>query len=445
MKSMHTEELFQFINACPTAFHVVSSMKSLLDEAGYRQLLEGKAWELREGGRYYVIRNGSSLIAFRIPVGGFKGFQIMASHSDAPCLKIKENPEIMAENAYVKLNVEKYGGMICSTWFDRPLSVAGRIVVRTAEGIRSKLVDIDRDLLMIPSLAIHMNREANDGYKIHAQKDMLPLFEMCGEGGCDTKTFMDVVAQEAKVSKEDILGSDLYVYNRMPGTIWGANAEFMSSSKLDDLECAYASLKGFLTSETGESIPVHCVYDNEEVGSQTRQGAASTFLSDTLYRIQKALVGDRTEYLRALSSSLMLSADNAHAVHPNYPEKACPTNRPVMNQGIVIKFSGNQRYTSDGVSAGMFRSICQAAGVPVQVFVNHSDIAGGSTLGNISGTQVAVKCVDIGLAQLAMHSAYETGGVKDLEYLIRAAKMFYESSVVETGYEEYRIKIIKNQ
>ena len=444
MKSMYAEELFRFIKACPTAFHVVDSMKSLLDVAGYRQLLEGEAWELNEGGRYYVIRNGSSLIAFRVPVGGFRGFQIMASHSDTPCLKIKENPEMTAENVYVKLNVEKYGGMICSTWFDRPLSVAGRIIVRTAEGITSKLVNIDRDLLMIPSLAIHMNREANDGYKIHAQKDMMPLFGMCSESDHDAKTFMDVVAQEAKVSKEDILGSDLYVYNRIAGTVWGVNGEFMSSSKLDDLECAYASLKGFLTSETGESIPVHCVYDNEEVGSQTRQGAASTFLADTLYRIQESLGGGKAEYLRALSSSLMLSADNAHAVHPNYPEKACPTNRPVMNQGIVIKFSGNQRYTSDGVSAGMFRSISRAAGVPVQVFVNHSDIAGGSTLGNISGTQVAVKCVDIGLAQLAMHSAYETGGVKDLEYLIRVAKMFFESSVEETGYEEYRIKITKN-
>lgn len=443
MKSMHTEELFQFIKECPTAFHVVDSMKRLLDEAGYSQLLEYDDWELKMGGKYYVIRNGSSLIAFRIPVGGFYGFQIMASHSDTPCLKIKENPEMTTENVYVKLNVEKYGGMICSTWFDRPLSVAGRIVVRTAEGIRSKLVNIDRDLLMIPSLAIHMNRETNDGYKIHAQKDMLPLLGMYDDSDTNSKTFMDMVAQEAKVIKEDILGSDLYVYNRMSGTVWGANDEFMSSSKLDDLECAYASLKGFLASEDGESIPVHCVYDNEEVGSQTRQGAASTFLADTLYRIIEALGGGKAEYLGRLSSSLMLSADNAHAVHPNYPEKACPTNRPVMNQGIVIKFSGNQRYTSDGVSAGMFRSICRAAGVPVQVFANHSDIAGGSTLGNISGTQVAVKCVDIGLAQLAMHSAYETGGVKDLEYLIRAAKTFFESSVEEIGYEEYRIKITK--
>lgn len=437
MEKRYTESLFQFIQAGTTPFHVVEQMKGFLDKEGYVQLLESEAWQLREGGKYYVIRNGSSLIAFRIPTKAYVGFQIMASHSDAPCLKIKESPE-MKEGAYVKLNVEKYGGLLCASWFDRPLSVAGRLLVKEKGCLVSKLVDLDRDLLMIPGLAIHMNREANEGYRYNVQKDLLPLFGMSGESdtGCD---FMALMAQKAGVEKEAVLGNDLYVYNRMPGTVWGANGEFMSIGRLDDLECVFASMKGFFMAKAGRSVPVHCVYDNEEVGSMTKQGAASTFLADTLVRINEAVGRGASEYRRSLACTLMLSADNAHALHPNYPEKACPGNRPVMNQGIVVKFSGNQRYTSDGVSAAMFRQICERAGVPVQVFTNRSDIAGGSTLGNISGTQVAVNCVDIGVAQLAMHSSYETAGVKDLEYLIDAAKEFYGSSVQECGYNMYRV------
>ncbi|MDO4311637.1 MAG: M18 family aminopeptidase [Eubacteriales bacterium] len=441
MEHTFTDSLFRFIESGPTPFHAVDSMKRTLDRKGYRQLLEGESWELSEGGKYYVIRNGSSLIAFRIPTASLRGFQIMASHSDAPCLKIKENPELRSENAYVKLNVEKYGGMLCASWFDRPLSVAGRVMVRTEDGIAAKLVNVKRDLLMIPSLAIHMNREANEGYRYNAQKDLLPLYGLSSENGQKPEDLMEMIAREAGI-KEEILGSDLYVYNRMAGTVWGANREFMSIGKLDDLECAFASMKGFLKAEERERIPVHCVYDNEEVGSATKQGAASTFLADTLIRINEALGGNDGSYRRALASSLMLSADNAHAVHPNYPEKSCPGNRPLINGGIVIKFSGNQKYTSDAVSAGMFRKICEAAAVPTQVFTNRSDMAGGSTLGNISGTQVAVNCVDIGLPQLAMHSSYETAGVEDLGYLIRAAKAFYESSIEETGYGEYRISAV---
>lgn len=435
----YTENLFQFIESSPTPFHAIDTMKRSLDKKGYRQLLESEDWKLQQGGRYYVIRNGSSLIAFRIPAAYLKGFQIMASHSDAPCLKLKENPEIKSENTYVKLNVEKYGGMLCSTWFDRPLSVAGRLVVRTDHGAAARLVNVKRDLLILPSLAIHMNREANEGYKYNVQKDMLPVYGLESEDAQNPGSFMDMIAREAGVRRQDILGSDLYVYNRMPGSVWGANREFMSIGKLDDLECAFSSMQGFLMARDGDSVPVHCVFDNEEVGSSTKQGAASTFLADTLIRINQGLGGDTVSYRRALASSLMLSADNAHAVHPNYPEKACPTNRPLINQGIVIKFSGNQKYTSDGVSAGLFRSLCERAEVPTQVFANRSDLLGGSTLGNISGTQVAVNCVDIGLPQLAMHSSYETAGVKDLGYLIRAAKIFYEASVEEIGYGEYRI------
>lgn len=426
----YTEGLFRFIEKSPTPFHVIDNMKQELEEQGYKQLLEREEWKLEHGGKYYVIRNGSAMVAFRVPEGTFGGFQIVASHSDAPCLKLKENPELWSEQAYVRLNVEKYGGMICSTWFDRPLSVAGRLLVKSEEGVTVKLVQIDKDLLMLPSLAIHMNRDINTGYDYHAQKDMLPLYGMGIKG--EKESFMDRIAREADVKKEDILGSDLYVYNRMQGSVWGSEDEFISIGKLDDLECVYSSMTSFLSAEEQDRIPVHCVYDNEEVGSSTRQGAASTFLADTLERIQEALGGSASDYRRMIAGSMMLSADNAHAVHPNYTEKACPSNRPLLNQGVVIKFSGNQRYTSDGVSAAVFRSICEKAGVPTQVFTNHSDIAGGSTLGNISALQVPVPCVDIGLPQLAMHSSYETAGVRDLEYMITAMRSFYEASVEET-------------
>ena len=425
----YTEGLFRFIEKSPTPFHVIDNMKQELAEQGYKQLLEREEWKLEQGGKYYVIRNGSAMVAFRVPKGTFGGFQIVASHSDAPCLKIKENPELWSEQAYVRLNVEKYGGMICSTWFDRPLSVAGRLLVKSEEGVTVKLVQIDKDLLMLPSLAIHMNRDINTGYDYHAQKDMLPLYGMGTKG--EKERFMDRIAREADVKEEDILGSDLYVYNRMPGSVWGSEDEFISIGKLDDLECVYSSMTSFLSAEEHDRIPVHCVYDNEEVGSSTRQGAASTFLADTLERIQEALGGSASDYRRLIAGSMMLSADNAHAVHPNYPEKACPSNRPLVNQGVVIKFSGNQRYTSDGVTAAVFRCICEKAGVPTQVFTNHSDIAGGSTLGNISALQVPVPCVDIGLPQLAMHSSYETAGVKDLEYMITAMKGFYEAATEE--------------
>ena len=422
-----TEELIAFIENSPSVFHAVDNMRRMLDKEGYVQLLEGNRWELKEGGCYYVIRNSYSLIAFRIPGRDYRGFQIMASHSDSPTFRIKENPEIETEGSYVKLNVEKYGGMLCAPWFDRPLSVAGRLVIKEENRLVTKLVSVDKDLLLIPSLAIHMNREANDGYKYNPQKDMLPLYGMDGAKG----SFMKQVALAAGVEETAVIGSDLFLYSRMKGSVWGADEEFISSGKLDDLQCAYASLRGFLEAGTGESVPVYCVFDNEGVGSSTRQGAASTFLQDTLLRIQERLGKTEGDYRRALASSFMISADNAHGVHPNYPEKACPTNRPKLNGGIVIKYSANQRYTTDGVSAALLKEILDGAGIPWQVFVNRSDLPGGSTLGNISLNQVSVKCADIGLAQLAMHSPYETAGVKDTEYLIRAAKEFFETSVLE--------------
>lgn len=434
------EKLFTFIEESPSQYHAINTMRERLEEAGYEQLLESEVWNLKAGGKYYVIRSGSSIIAFRIPEEDYRGFQIVASHSDSPSFKIKTNPEMNVEDHYVKLNVEKYGGMLCAPWFDRPLSVAGRLVVKENGKLVTKLVNVDRDLLLIPNLAIHMNREANKGYDYNIQKDMLPLYG-CGEA---KGSFLKQIAEAANVEEEAILASDLFLYNRMKGSIWGADEEFISSPKLDDLQCAFSSMEAFLQSEKhgateneGSSIPVHCVFDNEEVGSGTKQGAASTFLADTLLRINCAMGRDEAGYRQSIANSFMLSADNAHGVHPNHADKACPTNRPYPGNGVVIKYSANQKYTTDAVSAAVFEEICHKANVPYQVYVNRSDILGGSTLGNISATQVPVNTVDIGLAQLAMHSPYETGSIKDTDYMIRAMKTFFESSLRQTedGYE----------
>ena len=327
--------------------------------------------------------------------------------------------------------------MLCATWMDRPLSIAGRVLVKEGNTFVSKLLSFDKDLVLIPNVAIHMNRDVNNGMKYNNQVDLLPLFSA---GECAENDYYELIADALGTTRENIFGCDLYLYNRMAPSIWGAKEEFISSPKLDDLQCAFASLQAFLEADGGESIPVHCVYDNEEVGSGTKQGAGSTFLLDTLLRINEGLGRSPGQYRQALASSFMLSADNAHGVHPNYPEKACPTNRPYLNEGIVIKYSANQKYTTDGMAAAVFTQICERAGVPVQKFLNRSDILGGSTLGNISGTQVALNSVDIGLAQLAMHSPYETGGIKDTDYLIAAAKEFFRTSVVEIGSGEYRVK-----
>ena len=415
------KELIQFIEKSPTCFQAVATMKEILEQEGYSELKERDKWNLEKGGHYFVTRNDSALIAFAIPQEGLKGFRIMASHSDSPSFKIKDNPEMAVENKYVKLNVERYGGMLCAPWFDRPLSVAGRVVVKENDTFVTKLVDVDRDLLMIPNLAIHMSRQANEGYQYSAQKDMLPLY---GEIAAKD-TFMETIAQAAGVKAEDILGHDLFLYNRQKGCIWGAQEEFLSIGRLDDLQCAFASLKGFLGGEKKEYAAVHCVLDNEEVGSSTKQGAASTFLYDVLVRMVRGLGMDYEDYLRALADSFIISTDNGHALHPNYTEKADPVNRPVLNQGIVIKYSGNQKYCTDAVSAAMFKDLCSQAEVPYQTFTNNSDIPGGSTLGNISNTKVALNSVDIGLPQLAMHSPYETVGVKDTYYLVEAAKKLF--------------------
>lgn len=416
-----TEKLLDFIEKSPTAFQAVDEMQKRLTENGFEVLSEKEYWKLIPGGKYLVTRNNSALIAFCIPEKESRVFHIMASHSDSPSFKIKENPEIKVDNSYVKLNVEKYGGMLMAPWFDRPLSVAGRVIIRRNGGLKEKLINIKRDLVMIPNLAIHMNREANNGVSYNPQKDLQPLFAV----GNTDRTLLEIIAEQTGVKKEDIISHDLFLYNRMPGTIWGADKEFVSSARLDDLQCAFASMEGLLRAQNHESIAVHCVMDNEEVGSGTKQGAASTFLKDTLLRINMGLGRTYEEYLMTLAGSFMVSADNAHALHPNYTDKTDPTNHPVLNKGIVIKFNANQKYCTDAVSAAIFKELCTKAGVPYQTFVNCSDIAGGSTLGNISNTQVPMNTVDIGLPQLAMHSLYETAGVKDTEYLVRAAEELF--------------------
>lgn len=423
MKKNISQQLLEFIENSPTCFHAVQAMTDILSAEGFTELKENQKWHIGNGGRYFVTRNGSSLIAFTVPVQEMKGMHIIASHSDSPSFKIKENPELESEGHYIRLNVEGYGGMIRAPWFDRPLSVAGRVIVKDKAqgGFRSILVDIGRDLVMIPNLAIHMDRQINDSCKYNIQKDMLPIYGDLSAKG----TFMKLIADTAGVPEEEILGHDLFLYNRQKGTVWGASGEFLSCSRLDDLQCAFASLKGFLAGKRQEYLAVHCVLDNEEVGSGTKQGAASTFLYDTLTRIHTSLGLSQEDYLIHLADSFMISADNAHAVHPAHTDKADPANRPYINGGIVIKFSASQKYCTDGVSAAIFRDLCQRAGVPVQTFVNRSDMAGGSTLGNISNTQVALNTVDIGLPQLAMHSPYETAGVKDTGYLIRAAEEFF--------------------
>ena len=420
-----TEGLLQFIQKSPSTYHVIENLRESLEQAGFVLLKEQDAWELRPGMGYMVIRNESSLLAFRLPEGEMKGFHIVAAHSDSPTFKIKEEAEIIAEDSYVKLNVEKYGGMILSTWLDRPLSVAGRIAVKGGQGgVVTRLVDIDQDLLVIPNLAIHMERDMNRGVEYNPQTDMSPLMalktEEYGKGSLTA-----VAAEAAGVHQKDILGYDLFLYVREPGRILGADGEFILSPKLDDLQCVYAALQAFRKSRPEKYGNVLAVFDNEEVGSGTAQGADSTFLEDVLYRIGESMGKSRGDYLRWIAESFLVSADNAHGVHPNHPEKADPTNRPRLNGGVVIKYHGSRKYTTDAVSAARMKLLCERAGVPFQTYANRSDIAGGTTLGNISNAHVSLSSVDIGLAQLAMHSSVETAGSRDTAYARLALEAFY--------------------
>lgn len=416
-----SRDLIHFIAKSPSTFHAVRGIKAALLYAGFTEIREEDTWQIEKGGKYVVTRNGSALMAFTVPQEGAEAFHITASHCDSPTFKIKEDPEI-ADGPYVKLNVEGYGGMIMSTWLDRPLSVAGRLLVTENGHLAEKLVAIDGTMLVITSVAIHMDRSVNQHKEWKVQKDMLPLYGMTG-----AKTpFMDVIAAAAKVKAEDILAHDLILYSRVPGTIWGEEREFISSPKLDDLQCAFACFRGFTQGQKEKYISVYALFDNEEVGSATSQGAGSTFLANTLERLARSLGYSYDETMAMIARSFMISADNAHSVHPNHPEYADPVNRPVINGGIVIKYSAAQKYATNAFSAAYFKKLCKDHDIPTQTFTNHSDNPGGSTLGNISNTVIAMPTVDIGLPQLAMHSSYETAGVKDTAYLVDAVTKFYE-------------------
>ena len=414
--------LKNYLDSAVSVYHAVESLQKVLDEAGYTCLSESETWRLVPGGKYYMTRSGTALMAFRVPQGNPKGFMLSASHSDRPCFKVKENGELKGN--YTRLAVERYGGMLIAPWLDRPLSIAGRVLVETENGVEVKLINIDRDLMMMPNVAIHMNRQANEGYKWNPAVDTLPLM-----GGKDAAGKLQTLVEEAAGGK--VLGHDLYLYIREKAKVWGLEEEYISSAALDDLACAWLCTQGFLKATESNSIPVLCVFDNEEVGSSSLQGADSDLLGLLLKRICDSL-GLPMENM--MSQSFMLSADNAHAIHPNHPEFADPNNAPVVNQGVVLKFNANQRYTTDGVSAAVFRKICGKVNVPVQTYCNRADLAGGSTLGNISLTHVSIQSADIGLPQLAMHSCYETAGVQDAIYMEEALAAFYSTTLeVQNG------------
>ena len=445
--------LLDFIRSSPSCYHAIDNIRRKLIEKGYIELSEGEDWSVEVGGKYFVTRNSSSIIAFRIPEHVVGGFMVVASHSDSPTFRVKPNPELSGPENYIRLNTERYGGMILDSWFDRPLSVAGRIMVRENGRIVEKLVSVDDDLLIIPHVAIHMLK-SNDGIVYNPAQDLVPLFGLAGPDEKPQGSLMKIVAEAAGVDLDNILSHDLFLVNRQSQSVWGCSKEFISSPKLDDLQCAFSAFEAFTDSESdnltnsSHSIPVMFVADNEEVGSATMQGAGSTFLADTLLRVTSALevCGAKCDcfgayctnsagnsiaaYRRMLASSMLLSADNAHAVHPNHPELADPTHRPRLNGGVVIKYNAAQLYTTDSYSSAIFLEMCKKVGVPTQMFCNRSDIRGGSTLGSISNTKVPLHAVDIGVAQLAMHSSYETCGAFDTGYMINSMKEFFSSSLL---------------
>ena len=416
-----TKLLADFLDASVSVYHAVAYLKDLLEREGYVNLPEQDEWKLAPGGKYYLTRGGSAVMAFRVPEEAPRGFLMSASHSDRPTFKMKENGELTG--AYTRLATEKYGGMLIAPWLDRPLSLAGRVLVQTEDGIRSKLINLDRDLLMIPNVAIHMNRKANDGYSWNPAVDTLALL-----GTNESAGKLSALLEEAAGGK--ILGHDLYLYIRQKASVWGVDEEFISSAALDDLECVWGCARGFLQAKPSRAIPMLCVFDSEEVGSNSVQGAASKLLEDTLSRICGSL---GLSLPRMLAQSFMVSADNAHAIHPNHPELADAANAPAMGGGVVLKFNAAQRYATDGFSSAVFRSVCAKADVPVQTFCNRADMPGGSTLGHISLNHVSVPTADIGLPQLAMHSCYETASTEDAISLEKAMAAYYGSWLEQEG------------
>lgn len=431
------KQFLNFIKKSPSSYHAVNTIVDSLKENGFNRLFENQIWQIEENSKYYVVRNDSSVIAFTIP-NKIKdlSLNIVATHTDSPTLKIKPNFQIELKDEYVTLNTDVYGGPIYSTWLDRPLSVCGKVMIKQGNEIRPYFINIDKNLLVIPNLAIHLDREINTGKKFDAQIDLLPLIS----NNKDQNTLLSIIAKEIGAEVTDIISHDLSLYVRDRGTILGANNEFIVAPQIDNLECTFASLTSFLDAKNDNKINIFSSFDHEEVGSRTKQGAASPFLKDVVTRIFSKLNKTNEEMLIALDNSLFISADNAHAHHPNHQGKSDPTNRPIMNKGIVIKYNANQSYATDLVSASLFKTLCNKAGVLFQDNTNRSDQRGGSTLGNISSSQMAVTMIDIGLPQLAMHSAMETAGVYDLEAMIKVIKEFYNSNIYKTDDNNYCIE-----
>ena len=428
MIASEVREMLSFIDGNPTAYHTTAAVRDILLKAGFAELLESRKWALEPGKDYFVCRNGSSIIAFRMgdQLENYS-FNVAAAHTDSPCFRIKENAEIHMGQNYTKLNTEGYGGMIMPTWLDRPLSVAGRILVRTENGIRSLLVHPDRALAVIPNLCIHFNHDLNNGMKYNPQVNLQPIF---GEAG---STLRDALAEEAGVKAEDIVDADLVLCTREKAERVGLKGEYFMSGRIDDLECAYATLYGFLQGRGEEAGrgDIWVMFDNEEVGSSSRQGAQGSLMSDVLARIEESLGVTKEQSIRARTNCLLLSADNGHAVHPNHPEKSDQKLPVNMGGGVILKYNARQTYTTSGLTGAAFTAICEKAGVPVQTFANRADVAGGSTLGNLLGRQILMPMVDIGVSQLAMHSAMETASCKDAEYLANACAAYYNTPIFQ--------------
>ena len=426
----YIKDLVDFMNKSVCNFWAVKTISEILEANGFSQLNPADAWTLKAGDRRYVVKNHSAIFAFVVGEGGAAdGFKIISAHSDSPGFRIKPNPEMVSDGGILKLNTEVYGGPILYTWFDRPLSIAGRVMLRSNDVLNpvTKLVKIGRPLLTIPHLAIHFNRSVNEGNKLSKQKDMLPVI-----GRIDSMIERDgyvlrLVANELGVDEQDILDCDLLLYDTTPACLVGVNDEFITSGRLDDLGMAHAAMTAFLESGEGSMTRVMAIFDNEETGSGTKQGAASPVLANILRRIVACQGGGEEDFLRAVARSFMVSADNAHGVHPNYAEKHDPTNHPVLGDGPVIKINANCKYMTDADSAAVFKAVCDKAGVPCQYFVNHSDSAGGSTLGNILTSQLDLRGVDMGSAMWAMHSVRETCSTDDHVYVIKAFTEFYNS------------------
>lgn len=428
----HIKDLLQFLDNSPVNFLATEAICQQLSEAGFERLCAcEKLDNIKPGRQFFFTKNDSSVYAFRIGSEPLSeaGFHVICAHCDSPTFRIKPNAEMTGEGGIVRLNTEVYGGPILSTWFDRPLTIAGRVIVRSEDVMCpiTKLLHVRRPLLQISNLAIHFNRQVNDGVKLSKQKDVLPILGIINNELEKGNLLVNLICEELNVERTDILDFDLYLADTAPACTFGIHNEFISSGRLDDLSMVHAGLKALLLSgeQTPKTTQVLAIFDNEETGSQTKQGAGSPFLASILQRIVAAQGGTTEDFYRSIEQAFMVSADNAHAWHPNYSEKFDPTNHPVLGGGPVIKFNAAQKYASDAVSAAVFAGICEKAGVPCQRFVNHSDVAGGSTLGNILASSLPLKGVDMGNPMLAMHSCRETASVADHLYCIEAFKTFY--------------------